>query len=140
MTTGGTSAGSAPRGDLRPGPGSSAGRGSPRLRGEEPSHDHAPAADSETSDADRGEAELREAASRLEGVFIQKLFEAMRSTVPDGGYLDAGRGQEIFRGLMDRHLARSAAERLDRGLGEALYRQLRRAASPGSSHEAGGQG
>lgn len=68
---------------------------------------------------------LREAARKLEGLFIQKLFQAMRSTVPDGGYLDAGRGEKMFRGFMDRHLAEQAAERMDRGLADALYRQLR---------------
>lgn len=111
-------------------PGSTRSDPVPRLSGSRGTHEGTGAADAPDESAgsggdDRGRAGLREAARKLEGVFIQKLFQAMRSTVPDGGYLDSGRGEEMFRGLMDRHLAEEAAERMDRGLADALYRQLR---------------
>lgn len=102
----------------------------PRLSGSRGTSGGSPEADAPDGStglegSENGRDGLREAARRLEGVFIQKLFQAMRSTVPDGGYLDSGRGEQMFRGLMDRHLAEEAAERMDRGLADALYRQLR---------------
>jgi Rod binding domain-containing protein len=70
------------------------------------------------------EARLKAAASLLESSFYQELFKAMRDTVPDTGLLSGGGGEEMFTSLLDQHLADEAAARLERGLAEALYRQL----------------
>jgi flagellar protein FlgJ len=64
-------------------------------------------------------------AAQLEGVFIRQLFKAMRETVPEGGALETGAGTEMFRDLMDEHLADEMAGRLRTGVGEAVYRQIR---------------
>jgi len=55
---------------------------------------------------------------------MAQLFQAMRATVPDSG--DAGGGQAMFTSMLDDELAARAADRMHRGLGEALYRQLSR--------------
>ena len=68
---------------------------------------------------------LRDAAQQLEGVFVEQLFKSMRETVPDGGVIDGGSGEEIFSSLMDQHLAAQVPADWERGLGAALYRQLR---------------
>lgn len=73
--------------------------------------------------ADGGTERLRAASRRLEGVFVQQLFKAMRETVPGGGIVDGGAGEETFTGLLDEHVAGEAAERGAMG-GEALFRQL----------------
>lgn len=71
----------------------------------------------------QGRAARLEAATRLlEGTFYQEVFKAMRATVPDGGALPAGRGQEMFQSLLDQTVADAAAAGSDRGLGSALYR------------------
>jgi flagellar protein FlgJ len=71
------------------------------------------------------QAKLRQASHQLEGIFLGQLFQAMRQTVPqaDG---DASEAQQMFTSMLDDQLAAKAAERLQRGLGEALYRQLSR--------------
>ena len=46
----------------------------------------------------------------------------MRETVPEGGVLSGGQGQEIFEGLLDEHMSEVAALRSEGGMGEALYR------------------
>jgi len=74
------------------------------------------------------EGQLRAAADLMEGAFFQELFKALRATVPESGLLGGGGGEEVFSSLMDQHLAEVAAGRLERGLGEALYRRL---AGPG---------
>ncbi len=74
------------------------------------------------------EARLRAATRLLEGTFYQEMFKAMRRTIPDGGALDGGAGEDMFRDLLDQHVADAAALRSERGLGEALYRRFARAA------------
>lgn len=68
---------------------------------------------------------LRQVCAQLEGVFMQELMKALRDTVPDGGLVDGGAGEEIFSSLLDEHLSMSAAADSERGIGAALYRQLR---------------
>lgn len=71
------------------------------------------------------EARLRRVSGELEGVFVNELFKAMRETVPEGGMVDGGTGEEIFSSMMDQHLSGAVASGWERGLGAALYRQLR---------------
>lgn len=76
--------------------------------------------------ADRSdrEARLRQATKEFEAVFIQEMLKAMRSTVPEGGLVDAGQSEDMFTALLDEHVARAAGERSQRGLADALYRQF----------------
>jgi peptidoglycan hydrolase FlgJ len=76
---------------------------------------------------DSQDRQLRQAARDLEGVFIAELFKAMRETIPDGGVVDGGMGEDIFTSLLDEHLAPQMSAGWKRGLGDALYRQLRAA-------------
>jgi peptidoglycan hydrolase FlgJ len=71
------------------------------------------------------DAQLQKTARQLEGVFVEHLFKAMRETVPEGGLIDGGSGEEIFTALLDRHFADQLPMEWDRGLGAAIYRQLR---------------
>jgi flagellar protein FlgJ len=80
----------------------------------------APAAPALTDDA-----RLRQACAQLEGVFLEQLMKALRETVPEGGLIDGGAGEDIFSSLLDGQLSAAAASRLERGLGAALYRQFR---------------
>jgi len=70
----------------------------------------------------REQGERLEAATRLlEGSFYMELFKAMRTTVPEGGALPGGSGQEMFETLLDQSMADAAAARSERGVGRALY-------------------
>ena len=71
------------------------------------------------------ETKLRRATQELEGVFVQELFKAMRDTVPEGGIVDGGPGEEMFSDMMDQQISAEAATGWERGIGAALYRQLR---------------
>ena len=70
------------------------------------------------------EEKLRRATQELEGVFVQELFKAMRETVPEGGIVDGGPGEDMFSSMMDQTISAEAASGWERGLGAALYRQL----------------
>lgn len=71
---------------------------------------------------------LRATARQLEGVFVEQMFKAMRETVPEGGAMSGGSGEEMFTGMLDQSLAEEVPTRWSNGLAEALYRQLQRAA------------
>jgi flagellar protein FlgJ len=73
---------------------------------------------------DERDAALRRACARLEGVFMQEMLKALRATVPEG-MSGGGAAEDMFTGMLDQHVADNAAARLERGLGAALYRQLR---------------
>lgn len=82
------------------------------------------------AETDAADARLREACAQLEGVFFEQLLKALRETIPEGGVIDGGTAEEVFSGLLDGQLATQAAAGLERGLGAALYRQLRDAIAP----------
>jgi len=66
---------------------------------------------------------LREASEQLEGIFVQFLTKALRSTIPDGGNPDAP-GADLYSSLLDEHLAQVVANDTRTGIAEALYRQF----------------
>lgn len=84
------------------------------------------------------EARLRAATRLLEGTFYQELFKAMRETVPEGGALSGGTGEDMFTGMLDQHISDVAALRSQRGIGQALYRHFTR--SPGMGRTDAGDG
>jgi flagellar protein FlgJ len=71
-------------------------------------------------------ARLQAATRLLEGMFYQEMFKAMRTTVPTEGVTPPSQGEDMFTGLMDQHVADTAAMQSERGLGRALYRQFAR--------------
>ena len=69
---------------------------------------------------------LRDAASQLEGLFVQQLYKSMRYTVsPEDGIVSGGAGEDVFTGLMDQHLAAETPKPWESGIADALYRQMR---------------
>ena len=67
---------------------------------------------------------LKQVCRDFEAVFINTLFQQMRKTVPDSGYLDHGMGMEMFEDVMDMEVARDMARNGGFGLGRLLYEQL----------------
>lgn len=78
-----------------------------------------------TPSATDQDTRLREVAARLEGIFMEQLLKTMRETVDSQGMGSGSLGEELFTGMMDQTIADSAAARSDRGLGAAVYRQLK---------------
>lgn len=67
---------------------------------------------------------LREAAQEFESIFLAKLFESMRETVPNGGILGSDSGTKTFQQMLDQELSRQIAHAGGLGIGELLYRQF----------------
>jgi flagellar protein FlgJ len=71
------------------------------------------------------DAKLQQAVTQLEGVFVQQLYKAMRESVPQQeGIVSGGAGEDMFTAMMDQHLAAETPKHWERGLSQALYRQL----------------
>ena len=87
------------------------------------------------------ETRLRKSALQLEGLFVQRLFAAMRETVPDDGLLTQSNAESTFTDMLDEKMAEQVPAQWNgsHSLAEALYHQLRqRLASPASESPASG--
>jgi len=69
-------------------------------------------------------ARLKDTSGKLEGVFVEQLFKAMRETVPQDGLTNGGQGEEIFSGLLDQSLADQVPAQWHRGIASALVKEL----------------
>jgi flagellar protein FlgJ len=74
------------------------------------------------------EARLKKTALQMEGLFVQRLFAAMRDTVPDDGFVSQSNAQDTFTSLLDEKLAEQVPSQWngEHSLATALYNQLRR--------------
>lgn len=72
------------------------------------------------------QAKLREACRMFESSFLQTLWKEMRSTLPKGGLMSGGKGEEMFTGLLDQARADQAVKGRSTGLADLLERQLSR--------------
>jgi len=81
-------------------------------------------------DVNAQRAQLKHLSHQLEGVFLNQLFQAMRATVPHQDPSSSGEGEQLFTSMMDERLSQVAAERMTRGVGEALYHELARRLPP----------
>ena len=76
---------------------------------------------------DKDETRLRKSALALEGLFVQRLFAAMRQTVPDDGLISQSNAEGTFTEMLDEKLAAQVPEQWSgaHSLAQALYNQLR---------------
>ena len=80
------------------------------------------------------EERLRKTALQLEGLFVQRMFAAMRETVPDGGMMPQSSAEGTFTQLLDERMAEQVPSQWngEHSLANALYEQLRRRITPDS--------
>ncbi len=74
------------------------------------------------------DAELRKACADFEALFLHKLMQTMRKTIPKSGLLHGGLPQEIYTDMLDEKISETAASAgKGTGLGERLYEDMKRA-------------
>ena len=80
------------------------------------------------------ETRLRKSALALEGLFVQRLFAAMRETVPDDGLISQSNAEGTFTDMLDEKLAAQVPEQWSgaHSLAQALYNQLRQRVAGGT--------
>ena len=79
---------------------------------------------------------LKKTALQLEGLFVQRLFAAMRDTVPDDGIVAQSDAENMFRGMLDEKFAEQVPSQWngEHSLAQALYHQLRQRLSPAETN------
>lgn len=76
--------------------------------------------------AEQDDKKLKEACQDIEAIFIYKMLQQMRATIPEGGFLSESSATRIYRDMLDEAYSREMARSRDNlGLGEMLYRQLK---------------
>lgn len=70
---------------------------------------------------------LKKTAYQMEGMFVQKMFAAMRDTVPDDGLMSQSSAEGTFTSLLDEKMSEQVPKQWDgeHSLAQALYHQLR---------------
>ncbi len=71
------------------------------------------------------EKKLREACEGFESIFIQKMWEEMRKTLPKSTLLH-GREEQFWQGMYDQELAKKLTSAGGIGLADMMYNQLSR--------------
>ena len=87
-----------------------------------------------TPEADKAK-KLRESCEGFESIFIQKIWEQMRATIPESTLLK-GREEKFWQGMYDQELAKTMASAGGIGLADMMYEQLSRGLSDASKSAA----
>lgn len=69
---------------------------------------------------------LMEACEEFESLFTHMLLRSMRRSVPKGGLVDGGHGEEIFQDMLDEKISAETARTGQLGLAKTLFDQLTR--------------
>lgn len=83
---------------------------------------------------------LREACEGFESIFIQKMWQEMRNTVPKGG-MTHGKEERFWQDMYDQELSKSMTSAGGIGLADMMYEQLSRnlvSASRGTASQVSG--
>ncbi len=69
------------------------------------------------------DADLESAAQDFEAIFLHKMLESMRKTVPKSGLLESFSG-DMYQSMFDEELAGEMSKRGEVGLANFMYKQL----------------
>ena len=83
------------------------------------------------SSSSKNPAELKNACAELESLFIFYLFKEMRATIPKGGLINGGRGEEIYTSMLDSQMAKELASGQGIGLSTLFMERLAVKDGPG---------
>lgn len=78
---------------------------------------------------------LYESCQELESVFLSKVYESMRNTIPDGGLVEKSFAVQTFETMLDDEYAKQSSKTGSVGLADILYRQLSMNLTPSSGKE-----
>ncbi|SHJ56824.1 peptidoglycan DD-metalloendopeptidase family protein [Halodesulfovibrio aestuarii] len=70
-----------------------------------------------------GDAKLRKAVEGFEAIFIQKMWQQMRNTIPKSGMFKS-REEKMWQGMFDQELSVKMSQSGGIGLSDMLYKQL----------------
>lgn len=75
-------------------------------------------------------ARLKAACREFEAIFIQSMFESMRKSIPESGFIEKSAGHDFHRDMLDSEIAKEISRRQSIGLAEQMYRQMEKFIPP----------
>jgi flagellar protein FlgJ len=81
-------------------------------------------ANNTTGPGNAGDKTLKQACKDFEAIFLGYLLKSMRKTVEKSDLMGSGQEEEIYQGMMDDEICKSASESNSIGIADALYNQL----------------
>ncbi len=69
--------------------------------------------------------ELKQTCAEFESLFLNYLLKSMRSSVPEGGFVDQSEESKMFKSMLDEKLADEISANGGLGLGEIIYQRLK---------------
>lgn len=79
------------------------------------------------SSAIKEDADLRKASRDFEALFIHKMLQTMRKTIPENSLLDGGLVEDIYTDMLDQQIAQAASERESFGIASMIYEEMSQA-------------
>ncbi|MFW5930635.1 MAG: rod-binding protein [Desulfosalsimonas sp.] len=67
---------------------------------------------------------LQQACREFESVLINTMFQSMRKTIPEDGYLDSDMSSDFYQEMLYMEAANHASRQGGFGLGELLFEQF----------------
>jgi flagellar protein FlgJ len=77
-----------------------------------------------SAEPDDSRRQIKEACTEFEALFINMMLKELRATVNKSGFMDGGKAEELYTGLMDTQISRDLASQGGIGLAAMLYRQM----------------
>ncbi|NQU62824.1 MAG: rod-binding protein [SAR324 cluster bacterium] len=77
----------------------------------------------ETDQVKKFNRDLKKATEGFEELFVHKMLQVMRKSVPKTDLMSGGRGEEIFEDMLDQNYAKIIAESKAFGLSQVIYKQ-----------------
>ena len=69
---------------------------------------------------------LKKACQDFEAIFLHHMLKTMRSSIPEGGLIEAGAGEKVFRDMLDETWAKQLSERGGIGIARMLYEDMKK--------------
>jgi len=69
---------------------------------------------------------LKKACQDFETIFLHHMIKTMRSSIPEGGLIEAGAGEKVFRDMLDETWANRLSERGGVGIARMLYEDMKK--------------
>lgn len=78
----------------------------------------------ESATIDKDKAKLMATCQELEAVFLDKLMECMRATIPKSDLVEKSFASETFETMLDQEYSKQMSKTGSIGLADILYKQL----------------
>ena len=74
----------------------------------------------------KDDEDLKKACQEFESIFIHMLLKEMRSTIPEGGFIEKSTAREMFEDMYDQEIAKNISKANEGlGLAKVLYEQMK---------------